>query len=265
MKTKFILTAFLLLLPGFLLRAQKNTPEKKTMFLYIESGIDFISCEAPDKDYIRADVDPFYNGTVAESARSLLYNEYFGIKFEYRVLRNLLGVSGGIRYNRMVSSIGKTSYWEDTPEFFYVRYWSDGENTEYAKVTEINQKTDYLGIPLELRIYPYKDYPVNVYFKAGASLNMNIGSKTGIVFLDEAMYPYEASVASVVENPPSYFGSFHLGAGVKIGRLAKTGFILEASVPVAVLMPEKASLVTPLTGAGLQFMIRVPLTKKTEK
>jgi hypothetical protein len=265
MKTKLILAGFLLLLPGLSLYGQEKKQEKKLKFIYLESGIDFISCDAPDKDYIRADVDPFYYSHVSESARSLMYNEYFGVKFEYRMLKNLLGVSGGVRYNRMVSSIGKTSYWSDTPDFFYVRYWSDGTTTEYAKVWEINQKSDYIGIPLELRIYPYKDYPVNVYFKAGASFNINVGSKTGIVFQDENMDPYKANVAAVVEDPPSYYGAFHLGVGLKIGRLEKLGFILEAAVPVAILMPDKESFVTPLTGAGVQFMIRVPLIKKVKK
>jgi Outer membrane protein beta-barrel domain len=265
MKTKLILTGVLLLLMGVSIYGQEKKQDKNLKFIYLESGIDFISCGAPDKDYIRADIDPFYTSYASDYIRSLMYNEYFGVKFEYRILKNLLGVSGGVRYNRMVSSIGKTSYWSDTPDFFYVRYWSDGTATEYAKVLEINQKSDFIGIPVELRIYPYKDYPVNVYFKAGASFNINVGSKTGIVFQDENMDPYKANVTAVVEGPPSYYGSFHLGVGLKIRRLEKPGIILEAAVPVAILIPGEANFVTPQTGAGIQFMIRVPIIKKAVK
>ncbi len=120
MKTKFILSGILLLLLGISLHGQENKQDKKLKFIYLESGIDFISCEQPDKDYIRADVDPYYYDFVSDHIRSLLYNEYFGVKFEYRLVKNLLGVSGGLRYNRMVSSIGKTDYWTESPDFFYV-------------------------------------------------------------------------------------------------------------------------------------------------
>jgi len=261
MKTKFILTGALILL----LTGSIYGQDKKLKLLFLESGIDFISCEQPEKDYIRADVDPYYYDFVSDHIRSLLYNEYFGVKFEYRLVKNLLGVSGGMRYNRMVSSIGKTDYWTESPDFFYVNFWSDGTSTEYAKVLEINQKSDYIGIPVELRIYPYKDYPVNVYFKAGGSFNLLVRSQTNLVFQDETMNPYERNVASIIEKPSSYFASFHLGIGLKIGKLTKPGFILEASIPVGIATPDKATFVTPQGGVGVQFMVRIPLNKKIEK
>jgi hypothetical protein len=265
MKFKFLLTCVLLLLLAVSLSGQEVKKQKNLKFIYLESGIDFISCEQPDKDYIRADVDPYYYNFVSDHIRSLLYDEYFGVKFEYRLVKNLLGLSGGLRYNRMVSSIGKTDYWTESPDFFYVSFWSDATSTEYAKVLEINQKSDYIGIPVEIRIYPYKDYPVNVYFRAGGSLNLLAGSQTNLVFQDKTMDPYVRNVASVIEKPSSYFVSFHLGVGLKVGKLTKPGFILEASVPVGIVTPDKATFVTPQAGAGIQFMVRIPLNKKAEK
>jgi len=269
MKPKLILTGILLLLLGISLcgqgKEQDKKQDKKLKFIYLETGIDFISCDQPDKDYIRADVDPYYYDFVSDHIRSLLYNTYIGVKFEYRMVKNLLGLSGGLRYNRMVSSIGKTAYWTDSPDFFYVNFWNDATSSEYAKVLEINQKSDYIGIPVELRIYPYKDYPVNVYFKAGGSFNLLAGSKTDLVFKDETMNPYERNVASVIEEPSSYFASFHLGVGLKVGKLTKPGFILEASIPVGIVTPDKATFVTPQGGVGFQFMVRIPLNNKIEK
>jgi hypothetical protein len=261
MKTKFILTGFFLLLLAGSLFGQ----DKKLKFIYLESGIDFIDCDEPYKDYIRADVETYYDDFISEGIRGLMFNEYFGVKFEYRLLKNLLGVSSGLRYNRTVSSIGKTTYWSDSPDFFYVRYWNDGTTSEYAKVREINQTSHYIGIPVELRIYPYKDRLINIYYKAGVSFNLNVGSKTGIVLQSEEMNTYERDVVQAVEGPQSYFGSFHLGLGLKVGRLPKPGFIIEASIPVGILTPDEASFVTPQAGAGFQFMIRVPLNKKEEK
>jgi hypothetical protein len=146
-----------------------------------------------------------------------------------------------------------------------VRYWNDGFSSEYAKVMEMSQISHYVGIPVELRIYPYKERLLNIYYKAGASLTFNVGSKTGIIFQNEEMNPFKKDVAQVIEGPQPYFGSFNLGVGLKIGRLKKPGFIVEANVPVAIFTPDEASFVLPHTGAGFQFMIRVPLNKKAEK
>jgi hypothetical protein len=257
MKTKFILTgAFLCILTGSL-----SGQDKKLSFLFLESGVDFISCVQPENAYTRADVDPLYYEYAADRIRGLMYIEYFGVKFERRMVKNLLGVSAGLRYNRMISSIGKTSYWSDSPDFFYVHYKEESTTTEYAKVMEINQKSHYIGIPVELRIYPYKDRSVNVYYKLGASFNLKIASRIQIVFKDDSMNPYESEVAGIIESASPYFASFNLGIGLKVRKLTKPGFNLEVSVPVGIVIPDHSGFVTPQTGGGFQLMIRMPLTK----
>jgi len=265
MKTKLIFSGVLLLLLGISLCGQEKKLEKKPMFLYLESGIDFISCEQPSKDYIRADIDPYYDYFAASHIRALMHNNSFGVRFEYRLAKNLLGISGGLRYTRMMNSIGKPAYWSDSPEFFYVHYRTDGINTDYAKVFELNQRSDYIGIPVELRIFPYKERLINLYYKAGASINLNVGSRTDVVFFDDTMNPYEKDVADVVEEPSSYYGSLNLGIGLKVGKLQKPGFVIEANFPVGILTPGKVSFVTPQAGIGVQVMVRVPLNKKSEK
>jgi hypothetical protein len=261
MKTKLILTGILLLFLGISLLGQ----EKKPMFLYLESGIDFISCEQPSKEYIRADIEPYYDYFAASQIRALMHNNFFGVRFEYRLAKNLLGISGGLRYTSMMTSIGKPAYWSDSPEFFYVHYLTDGMNTFYAKVLELNQKSDFIGIPVELRIFPYQERLINIYYKAGASVNINVGSKTDVVFFNDDMNHYEEEVADIVEEPSSYYGSLNLGIGIKVGKLQKPGFVIEANFPVGIFTPGKMSFVTPQAGIGVQVMIRVPLNKIEEK
>jgi len=257
MKTKFILTGILLLLLGVSLNGQ----DIKMKFFWLEAGADFLECEEPGKDYIRADIEPYYYDHMADNIRSLMYSNYIGAKFEYRFAGSLLGASGGIRYYRTVSSIGKGGYSSDFTGFFYVRYKSDGTDTEYARVRGVLQKSDYISVPLELRIYPYTDRRMNIYYKAGGSFNLNLGSETGISFRDSSMDQYESEVIHAIEGPLSYFGTLHLGIGVKFGRSHKPGFNIEANIPVAVLTPGKACFVRPQTGTGVEFLIRVPLFK----
>lgn len=261
MKTKLFLALVLLFLSAGLVQGQ----EKHPLFLFVESGIEFISCEQPSKDYIRADIEPYYDHYPSSSIRALMHNDLFGVRIEYRIARNLLGISAGLRYSRMITSIGKPAYWSDSPEFFYVHYRTDGLNTEYARVHELTQKADYIGIPVELRIYPYAEHLINFYYKAGATFNINAGSKTDVAFFDDKMDPYKGDVAEVVESAYSFYGSFNLGIGIKVGRLPKPGFIVEASFPIGMLTPGKDSFVSPEAGAGAMIMVRIPLNKKTEK
>lgn len=259
MKTKLFLTGLLL----FFLTGSLTGQDKKIKFLFFETGADFISCKQPEKDYIRADVDPLYYEYVTDHIRGLMHLEYFGVKFERRMIKNLLGVSAGLRYSRVISSIGKTTYWSDSPDFFYVHFNEDGTTSEYAKVLEINQKSHYIGIPVELRIYPYKDHSVNVYYKAGASFNLNVASHTEVVFKDDSMDPYESVVAGIVEGAQPYYASFHLGIGLKIRKLVKPGFNIEVNVPIGIITRDDSGFVSPQTGGGFQIMIRMPLIKKT--
>jgi hypothetical protein len=253
MRLKLILSGFLICLFTCFIQGQ----DVRLKFLIVESGFDFISCLEPGKDWIRADINPYSYGYAADQIRSLLYNGYFGVKYEYRFLKNKFGVTSGIRYTRMKSSIGKPTYWTSTSEFYYVRYFSDGTTTEYAKVTDINQKSDYIGIPVELRFYPFDDHPVNLFLKAGASFNFKIASKTEINFFDASMNPYRSDVAKLIESPWSYYSTYGVGVGLKIGRIPKPGINIEANLS-GMLIPDKASFVRPDVGGGIQFMIRKP-------
>lgn len=262
MKNKFIsLSVFLCILAGY----ATGQDEKRT-FLYIGTGIDFIGCEPPEKDYIRGDIDPnpydnvtFGPDYVTDEIRSLLHADFLCVKFEYRVLNRKLGIAGGLRYTRVVSSIGRPSYFSDSPEYFYLQYAQDGTNTEYAKVREIIQRSGYAGIPLEFRIYPYEPRRVNLYFMAGGSFNFNVLNRTEIVFYKEEMEPYEEEVSESIEDPYPFYASLHLGAGLQIGRPGKPGFNLEICVPAGMITTGETGFVDPDTGIGFRLMFRLPL------
>ena len=253
MKPKFILIGIFLCLLTSLIRGQ----DEKRKFFFVESGVDFFNCLESNKDYIRGDINPYSYGNVTDQLTSLLYYKYFGVKFEYRMLHNKLGISSGLRYTRLNASIGKTTYWSSTSDFYYVQFDNNGTTTEYAKVKEINQKSDFLGIPLELRVYPFDDHPVNIFAEIGASFNLSFGSKTDIGFFDNSMNPYRNEVAKVIEAPWMYYATYNIGVGFKIGRLPKPGVDIEANL-VGMLLPNKSSLVKPDVGGGLQLMIRIP-------
>jgi hypothetical protein len=261
MKKKLLSASiFLSILTGF-----TYGQDEKRSFLYLETGIDLLGCEAPVKDYIRGDI--YQNqydinpgpDFVSDQVTNLLHADFLGLKFEYRILNNKLGVAGGLRYTRVVSSIGKSSYWSDVDEkYFYLQYAQNGTNTEYAKVREITQKSGYLGIPLELNFYPFTPHNVNLYFKAGATFNFNIASHTDLVFWNEEMEPYEEEVAKVIEDPYPFYSSLYLGFGLQIRPSGKPGFNLEFCVPAGMITAGENGFYDPRTGVGFRLTFRIP-------
>jgi hypothetical protein len=233
--------------------------DEKHKFLFLETGIDGIGCGAPDKDYIRSVGGQSSYDYYADQIKSSMMLEYLGIKFEYRIINNLVGLSGGLRYTRMITSIGRTSYLSSAPDFFYVSFNQDGMNIEYAKVRELNQKADYLGIPLELRIYPKRERRIKLYYKAGVSFNLKVNSKSDILFFNDFMESYQNDVIKVVEKACPYYTTFHLGIGLKVGKSEKPGFFIEAYTPIGVRFPDNSYFVKPQAGGGFQIMARVPI------
>lgn len=252
--------AFLTLLYLYSVSVYSSAQDARLRFLFVDAGTDFIFCENPDKDYIRADVQPYLYSDVASNIKSLLARQYASVRIEYRSANNKFGLSGGLRFSYMQSMIGKDTYWTGTPNFFYVRYKTDGLNTEYAKVRELYQRSSYIGIPLELRIYPNRDYSVNVYYIIGTSFNAKITSRSGITFYDDNMEQYKSEVLKVIEKPINYYSTLSLGIGLKIRKLEKTGIHIEAALPVAMFTPSK-SFVRPVAGTGLQISLRFPFNK----
>jgi hypothetical protein len=262
MKTKIILLAIFLCILTNSIHGQ----DEKRKFLFLETGIDGIGCSTPDKDYIRAVSDPSTSQYYSDKIIALMMLESIGLKFEYRTVSNKFGFSGGLQYTRMITSIGRDSYMSSAPDYFYVHYDPNSINTEYAKVRELNQKVDYLGIPLELRIYPYKDRKVNFYYKAGVSFNLKINSKSDIVFYNDFMEMYRNNVIKVVEKAAPYYTTFNLGLGLKVGKSEKPGFSIEVNAPIEVIFPDKSYFVKPQAGGGFQIMARIPINNpKNEK
>jgi hypothetical protein len=233
--------------------------DEKRKFIYLETGIDGISCVAPDKFYLRSVSDQSSYDDYTDKIKALMTLEYLGIKIEYRIANNLFGVSSGLRYTRMIASIVKSSYNSNAPDFFYVNFNQDGMNTEYAKVRELKQNTSYLGIPLELRYYPKKERRIRLYYKAGVSFNLQVGSKSDIAFVNAGMEPYRNDVLKVVEKASPYYTTFHLGLGLKVGKFEKPGICIEAYAPIGVIFPDNSYFVYPIAGGGIQIMARIPI------
>ncbi len=257
MKTKPVLLSALFIVWIFPMKGQDSIRLKS---LYVETGMDFTSCYAPDnKDYIRGDVNPNPYYYEPGYLMALLYRSYAGVKGEIRVLNNKLGLISGLRFTHMQGSLGKNDYWSTRTDFFYLLYKQDGLTTEYLKVKEITQITNYLGIPVEIRIYPYRQRGIQMYYKFGADFNVLLSGTTNVKFDNPAMQLYENDVTGIIEDPWPFYASIHVAAGLKLGKDTKPGINIEACLPSGFLFKHMdSSFVTPDFGGGFQMNIRIP-------
>jgi hypothetical protein len=254
MKLKLLILSVFLLLFFNPIHAQ----EASSKYFGIDAGMDFIGCKAPEKDYIRAESFSYMENDATDNLKGLLYKSYFGVKAEFQTKNGKFGILSGIRYNRLNGSIGKDQYWYNSPEFFYLTFYQDASTTEYLKVKEINQKSDYIGIPLELRIYPFNKKKVRIFFKAAAEFNFLMKTNTDVVFINDEMEVYEDDVAKIVGDPQSFYSLFYLSAGLKIGNNSKPGFSLEACLPSFFLTPDALEMLDPTVGIGFQLNFQLP-------
>jgi hypothetical protein len=216
-------------------------------------------------DFVRGDIPSYPVGYSTTSLTSLTDKSFLGVKFEIFSLNDRFGLFGGLRYSRMNSSIGKNSYWGSSTNYFYWLYREEGVNTEYLKVKEIDQKSDYIGIPIEIRFFPAKrPHLVRVFFKLGAEINYLVQTEQDVVFFDEAMNPYKNDLVAKLGHPKTFYSSVYGGGGIRIGRDFKPSVSIEACMPYLFLTSKSAGMVNPIFGGGLQLNIQIPIKSKVK-
>lgn len=229
-----------------------------------EAGICFISAKMPEMEFIRGDIPAYPGGYSSTYLKSFMNKSYAGIKAEFLSVNNRFGFSSGLRYIQMNSSVGRNTYWAGNTNYFYLMYLQEGVNTEYLKVKELDQRTSYLGIPLEARFFPYNARLFRVYFKLGADVGFKLQSRTDVVFYNQSMDYLEDEVADLIGRPESVSASLTVSAGVRIGRASKPAINLEAGLPTIFLTSGTSGLVNPLYGGGFQVSFQLPVKPKTK-
>jgi hypothetical protein len=227
--------------------------------LYVETGFDMLGCFSPEKEYIRAVNSTYWAGFYAQNVQALAGIPHFGFRYEKMISGNHLGLSAGLRYSQLIGLIGRDAFMSGSDKYFYVNYRESGSVTEYARVLELQQKTGYLGLPLELRITPGKDRFVKMYYRAGLSFNVKVHSETDISFLENSMDQYKNEVAAIIEKPSPFYASFYMGGGLKFGYADKPGIMIGFNMLTVTVTGKGTGLVRPIAGAGGQIMARIPL------
>jgi hypothetical protein len=233
--------------------AAAQAPETRQKLLGFETGMNFFPGKVWSMDNIRGDMPAYSYASQDNKLISESFFAYAGIKAEYFTLDNKYGLATGLRYMQMNSSVNKNE------SFFYWLYRQEGVNTEYLKVKEINQKTDYIGIPVEVKCFVFVPSWIRWYVKAGAEVSFKMNSQTDVKFYDEAMMPYEDGVTTKVPDTGSFSSSLYAAGGARVGKDSKPSVCFEICLPSVLLTQESTGLVHSTAGFGFQFNVQIPL------
>ena len=115
-----------------------------------------------------------------------------------------------------------------------------------------------MGVPIELRFFPFNQEKFRIYFKAAGEFNFLIETEEDVVFYDNAMESYQNEVIEIIGVSSSFYASLYFSAGFSLGKDSKPRVNLEICVPYFFLTTEVSSLVTPQAGGGFQLNIQIP-------
>ncbi|HEY4788410.1 MAG TPA: hypothetical protein VIH57_20300 [Bacteroidales bacterium] len=265
MKIKFILfMAFQCILPGKVISQKTDTIPKS---LGIEAGIDLLySNLTAFGDNIRGDVPNYYynSETDTRNLSILFYKKYFGLRTEVYTKNNRFGFSAGLRFTNMHGSVGKNTYWGSTADFFYLLFRQQGNTTEYLKIKTIDQSSNYIGIPLEMRLFWREMWNGQLYFKIGGEFNYKLSTRTDIRFYDDAMKTFHGAVSDMIGQPRSFCSLLYSAVGIKYGKLSKVNADLELSLPTIFLTQETSGLTNPQAGSGIKLVVQIPIKKRAQ-
>jgi hypothetical protein len=208
--------------------------------------LDFIGSSVSDNSYYETQ----------EDVTSLVNCLYFGVKPEYILKNSNFGISTGIRYSRMHSSI------EGASQYFYMLYRENGTNTEYLRARKIDQTSQYIGIPLEVRYFVASVPDFRIYIKLGVDFNIRLQTKTKVDFYDPSMSIYETDIINKLITPKTFYSSFYTSVGYRIGNDLKPSLTIELLIPFISNKANSSSLVKANSGVGLQVIFQVPLKSK---
>ena len=265
----FIIAVLLALLPVSELLAQdRQQSTRHNLKLAFEFGVNWkeFGLEKPERVREKSSADYVYKDNV------WLINGYVGIKPEFFILNNRVGIALGLRFTDASTGLVANSSLFNTDSFLW-KVKESGITTDYVKIKSISQNAYLLGVPLEIRFFMNNsELPFQSYFKIGTSLNYRIHSENEITFKDDNMKRYDNLVQSQLPTPKE-FSSFLYGAiGFKVGKLREGSWTpwgnFELTFPYILLTKNSFTFAKAkeasrenFPGIGFQCSFQIPIGK----
>lgn len=236
----------------------------------VEFGGNEVSTSLNEKWNIRQDVGSNYYGynSSSNSIATNMYISHFAVKPEIRLFDDKLAFSSGLRFSNVMSDVSIWGNQMDNAGYFYLRYNNTGLNTEYAKVKMMNESTNYLGIPIDVKLIPFSFWKMDFYIKTGIEFNFKLSSNTQIDFANDAMNKFEQTIIDHVGlKVNNLYSTWSSALGVSLGNKNRLQYNIELLLPSFFITNNNSTLVNTemFTGfrCSIQFPIRQSIIKQT--
>jgi len=182
---------------------------------------------------------------------SRINNFYIGVKPEFAIF-NKLSVDAGLRF-----TYTQSDYDNDDRRFSYWLVEQNEDKTSLIRVRDIEQKSYWIGIPIDIRFVPCDLDQTSVYIKAGCAMNMRVATHNNVKTYSRDMKHYEKTIEKQIENPNNFALPIWMGVGIQFGR--DGAFCIEMTFPYIVEFAKMSSLCeADHTAFGMQFTYRLP-------
>ena len=249
----------------------EQAPRINNLRLGIEFGAGTNSCGTERPDRVRELYSQDERYYIHD--QSWLTSAYLGIKPEFFIFNNRLGIASGLRFTEATSKLSpqqERSIWSSNRNYLLWRMAEDGLTTHLVQLRDVTQKSYLLGIPLEIRIFPNnRELPFQHYFKMGASFNFRVASEYQINFRNAVVGErYHNVVRSQMPDPNIFSAFFYGGIGFKIGRTREGRWVpwgnIELLFPYLPLTSNAFAFTSNdmyFPGIGFQSLVQIPIGK----
>lgn len=228
----------------------------------VEFGGNEVSTSLNEKWNIRQDVGSGYNGynSSVNSVATNMYISHFAVKPEIRLFDDKIAFSSGLRFSNILSDVSIWGSQMDNAGYFYLRYNTSGLNTEYAKVRTLDESTNYLGIPIEVKLIPFSFWRIDFYLKTGVEFNFLLSSKTKIDFVNDAMNEFESTlIDNVGVKVNNLYSTWSTALGLTFGNKNRLQYNIEFLMPSFFITKNNSTLVNAEMFTGFRCSVQFPI------
>lgn len=199
----------------------------------------------------------YYGGYDDKSAHAI-NKTYIGIKYEALFSNHNIGIATGLRFSQLSAQLDHNR----KHDAFIWMLRQDEQITDYLTIRSIGQKSHYMGVPLEIRIFPKRsDRVFKNYFKIGGAFNYRFSTDYSIEFQESVMSKYAEEVGDQIRKPCTFSGFIFPAFGFRWGKNNHPWFNVEFQFPGFIIAQYKHAFVEPDIGFGMQFSLQFPLNK----
>ena len=228
------------------------------MTIGVEFGTDMQFFEQTTYSFIRSNniYGNSYGASSYQTIATSLKNWNTGIKVGLITKNPRFELFSGIRYTNIKSKM----YDNSSMGYFFIILKQEEQTTEYVRVIDINQSSNYLGVPIEASFFISKPHLFTPFIKLGVSVNYRISLVEEVNFYNDAMNNYKSDVLAKFNETDDFYSTGYFSLGIRIGQENKPNVRFEFKAPTFYFSKNTSSFVEASNyGIGFQFNFQMPI------